>query len=87
MADRQGKSLRAGRRPRLRGRGTAEPRRKPGPGKDRGGRSRWRSLLKWGLLVLLAGPALVILLYAVLPPPVTPLMLIRAMEGEGIDYR
>jgi monofunctional biosynthetic peptidoglycan transglycosylase len=35
----------------------------------------------------LAGPGLVILVYRFLPPPVTPLMLIRAAEGEEIDYR
>jgi monofunctional biosynthetic peptidoglycan transglycosylase len=34
--------------------------------------------------VLLLGPALVILVYWVVPPPVTPLMLIRAAEGHGI---
>ncbi len=38
-------------------------------------------------MAVLAGPALVILIYRVVPPPVTPLMLIRAQEGEEIDYR
>lgn len=33
---------------------------------------------------LFFAPAFVILLYAVVPPPVTPLMLIRAVEGHGL---
>lgn len=37
------------------------------------------------VLFLFVAPALVILLYAVVPPPVTPLMLIRAMEGHGLS--
>jgi hypothetical protein len=49
--------------------------------------SRWRRLVKWALLAVLAGPALVMLVYSVMPPPLTPLMLIRALEGEEIDYR
>ncbi|MDX1575683.1 MAG: monofunctional biosynthetic peptidoglycan transglycosylase, partial [Kiloniellales bacterium] len=49
--------------------------------------SPWRRLAVWTLLAVLVGPALVILVYRVLPPPVTPLMLIRAQEGEEIDYR
>ena len=61
----------------------------------RGGRSRqrhWfstlmRRLATWVLAIVLAGPPLVMLLYIVLPPPITPLMLIRAQEGEEIDYR
>ncbi len=62
-------------------------------GKGRGSRnkrrvsSRWRRLVKWALLAVLAGPALVMLVYSVVPPPITPLMLIRALEGEEIDYR
>lgn len=36
------------------------------------------------LLVIFVAPALVILLYRIVPPPVTPLMLIRAAEGYGI---
>ncbi len=84
MASRERKPLRATHRPGVPGRDTGKPRRRAGRGKDRRGRSRWRSLLRWSLLVLLAGPGLVILLYAVVAPPVTPLMLIRAIEGEGI---
>jgi len=47
----------------------------------------WRRLVRRALLVALIAPALVILIYSVVPPPVTPLMLIRALEGEEIDYR
>jgi monofunctional biosynthetic peptidoglycan transglycosylase len=49
--------------------------------------ARWSRLVTWALLAILAGPALVILVYRVVPPPVTPLMLIRSLEGEEIDYR
>ena len=37
-----------------------------------------------GLFVFFT-PALLILVYAVVPPPATPLMLIRAIEGHGIS--
>ena len=36
------------------------------------------------VLFLFFAPAFVILIYAVVPPPVTPLMLIRAVEGHGL---
>jgi monofunctional biosynthetic peptidoglycan transglycosylase len=36
------------------------------------------------LLVLFVAPALIFILYRVVPPPVTPLMLIRLVEGYGI---
>ena len=39
------------------------------------------------LAALLLGPALLFLAYSFLPPPVTPLMLLRSSEGLGIDYR
>ncbi|MDR3499328.1 MAG: monofunctional biosynthetic peptidoglycan transglycosylase [Parvibaculum sp.] len=51
-------------------------------------RIRRKGLYRWlGNLVLIAfvAPALLILLYRVVPPPATPLMLIRAVEGRGID--
>lgn len=35
--------------------------------------------------VLLVGPALVIALYGFVPPPITPLMVIRYVEGAGLD--
>ncbi|MEN6542608.1 monofunctional biosynthetic peptidoglycan transglycosylase [Parvibaculum sp.] len=37
------------------------------------------------LLLLFVAPAFVILLYRIVPPPVTPLMLIRLVEGYGIS--
>jgi len=47
----------------------------------------WKKLLAAVLILFLAGPPLVLLLYRFVPPPVTPLMLIRLAEGEGLDYR
>lgn len=43
-----------------------------------------RAAIGLALVILLAPPA-VFTLYAVVPPPVTPLMLIRLAEGEGLD--
>ncbi len=37
--------------------------------------------------VLVAGPVLAVLLFRFVPPPVTPLMIIRAVEGKGLDHR
>jgi len=52
---------------------------------------RRRPLLKrilMGLLVLLVGlPLALLALYAVAPPPITPLMVIRLFEGEGLEKR
>ncbi len=59
-------------------------------GRGRGKRRRssiWRRLAMWTLVAVLAGPVLVLLVYKFVPPPVTPLMLIRAQQGEEIDYR
>lgn len=36
------------------------------------------------LLMVFFGPALILLIYTIVPPPMTPLMLIRAVEGYGI---
>lgn len=41
-------------------------------------------VLGWLFLAIVAVPAFAILLYRVVPPPVTPLMLIRVAEGYGI---
>src|SRR4051794_36227505 len=41
-------------------------------------------LLKLVGLALVAGPLLLILVYRVVPPPVTPLMLIRLVQGHGL---
>jgi len=61
-------------------RGNAAP---AGPAlRTRGGRLR-RILLRLLLVLLLAPPAL-LLIYRFLPPPLTPLMLIRLVEGEGL---
>ncbi|WP_241693666.1 monofunctional biosynthetic peptidoglycan transglycosylase [Caulobacter sp. SSI4214] len=38
-------------------------------------------------IVLVAGPIATVLLYRFIPPPVTPLMVIRAVEGRGLDHR
>ena len=47
--------------------------------------ARWRRWLAGLVLIVTLGPVFPILLYALVPPPATPLMLIRALEGEGID--
>ena len=87
MAKREQEPLRALHRPSVLSADTRESRQKRDGGKSRRGRARWRSILGWVLFVFLVGPGLVILVYRFLPPPITPLMLIRAMEGEEIDYR
>lgn len=46
---------------------------------------RGRRILGWTLAVLLLGPLALILVYRVVPAPVTPLMLIRLVEGEGLS--
>ncbi len=48
-------------------------------------KSRIRRWLVRAAAVPLLGPALVIALYGVVPPPITPLMVIRYVEGAGID--
>jgi monofunctional biosynthetic peptidoglycan transglycosylase len=45
-----------------------------------------RLLLRLALAAVLL-PTLVVLAYAVVRPPLTPLMLIRLVEGHGLDYR
>ena len=47
----------------------------------------WRSVFVGLVVALLFGPPFVFLMYRFLPPPVTPLMLIRSSEGLDIDYR
>jgi len=94
MAKHSKRTLRAEGRPSLLSAGGGMRPVKRGPkGKAGQGRNKrrtaagWRRLAKWMLIAVLAGPALVIVIYGFLPPPVTPLMLIRALEGEEIDYR
>lgn len=36
-------------------------------------------------LVVLAGPPLILVAYRIVPPPITPLMVIRQIEGEGLN--
>ncbi len=38
-------------------------------------------------MIAVAGPVIMVAALRFIPPPVTPLMLIRAAEGRGIDYR
>jgi len=60
----------------------AEPEAQPRPIR------RWlRRLLVLVLLVVVLLPPLVILAYRWLPPPATPLMLLRLPHGVGLDYR
>jgi monofunctional biosynthetic peptidoglycan transglycosylase len=47
-------------------------------------RHRWRRYGLIALLVVLIAPAAVILLYRMVPPPLTPLMVIRYGEGEAM---
>ena len=46
---------------------------------------RWRKVLVAAAAILIGVPATLVLIYRYVPPPVTPLMLIRLVEGEGID--
>jgi monofunctional glycosyltransferase len=46
---------------------------------------RVRYLLVRTLLVALLAPPVLLLAYRFLPPPITPLMLIRLAQGEGLD--
>ena len=51
-------------------------------------RRGWFGRLVFGLLFLVfVLPAVVVCVYRFAPPPATPLMLIRAAEGAGFDYR
>lgn len=52
---------------------------------ERGLAAKAAVYLARGLLAVFFGPALVISIYSILPPPATPLMLIRAVEGYGIS--
>ena len=47
----------------------------------------WRRILVWLLIVVLVGPPLWAVVYRFLPPPITPLMVIRMAQGKGLDYR
>lgn len=45
---------------------------------------RLRGTIRRTILALVAIPLLIILLYRIIPPPITPLMLIRLIEGQGL---
>jgi monofunctional biosynthetic peptidoglycan transglycosylase len=66
----------------------AERRKKGAPARKARPRRSWlarlRRLLLRSLLVALLLPGLLILVYRVLPVPLTPLMVIRLAEGEGL---
>ena len=48
---------------------------------------RWLRRTLWAVVAMLLAPAVVLAAYRFLPPPRTPLMLLRAVEGTGTDYR
>lgn len=52
----------------------------------RGGvRTGWRRVVIGAVLALVAGPLVVTLVLRVVPPPLTPLMVIRSVQGRGLD--
>lgn len=56
----------------------------PWPAPEQRKRPRWRRRLVIGLLVMFALPILVVGVYRFVPPPITPLMVIRSLEGLPI---
>ena len=50
-------------------------------------RGSWRRLALTVLAVVILGPPLLVLIYRIVPPPGTILMVQRAIEGHGWDYR
>jgi monofunctional glycosyltransferase len=48
---------------------------------------RLRRILLFGLLIVLLAPPALLLVYRFLPVPLTPLMAIRLLEGEGLQKR
>ncbi len=65
------------------GRTSARPRREGA--RRRPVRRRWRRWLAGFLLAPIVVPLVLVGLYRFVPPPITPLMLIRAGEGHGIE--
>ncbi|MEI9889970.1 MAG: monofunctional biosynthetic peptidoglycan transglycosylase [Caulobacteraceae bacterium] len=59
----------------------------PRPAKRKGGGGFWRILLLVVLCVVVVGPVAMTVAYRFIPPPVTGLMLLRALQGHGLDYR
>ena len=50
-------------------------------------RRRWRWVLAGALGIAVVLPVGLVALYAVVPPPITALMLVRLVEGDGIERR
>ena len=67
------------------------PRRSPPKPLKRGRKSGWGrvlgNLVLTVLAVLIVGPIAAVLVYKVVPPPVTILMLERMAQGQGLDHR
>lgn len=59
---------------------------RPSPSPTRRGSWR-RRLLVFLALVLVVLPGALLLLYRLVPPPLTPLMVVRLVEGESLDHR
>ena len=58
--------------------------------RPRARRRRWfwlRALVLMLTLVMVVFPVLLTLLFSVVPPPITPLMVIRLLSGSGLDKR
>src|SRR6185369_17571923 len=47
-------------------------------------RRRWLRRTLWTLLILFLAPHVLLLVYRFVPPPITPLMVQRLIEGEGL---
>ena len=58
-----------------------------GSGKPTPWGRRIRNVLATIAAVLLIGPVLAVIVYRFLPPPITILMIERAIQGQGIDHR
>lgn len=50
-------------------------------------RRLFRRTVLWALILLVVAPLLILAAYRYIPPPATPLMLIRLAQGHGIEYR
>ncbi len=50
-------------------------------------KKRIATFLAWCLLIVLLVPLALVAIYRYVPPPITPLMVIRLFEGEGIDKK
>jgi len=57
------------------------------PWRPRGSTRTWLRRAGWTLAALAALPLLLTIIYRFVPPPVSALMLIRAVGGAGMDYR